>query len=172
MFSRDRERWQVYLQKVIAGEISHEFPIDANILGLVEALNDFPFLYTRGSCGGHVRTREHILKERVLRGFDADMPLFSGFAVYAGSWFTFTVDGSCQQGEQFAADLKQLLQGYQHTYFKNMPQTGPFAYAVVLAYQEEGKESVTKEEAKQLTVQTSELIEKVTELVKAFKEVS
>ena len=166
IFSEDKEWFRLYLQQVVAGRIPHEPPLDENIRTVIEALNDLPFLYTMGSCGGHVRTRESIIVDPRWMGRE-DL-IFSGYAVYTGSWFTFTVDG-LQQSELFVLELEKLLRGRPHAYVKQMPQTGPFAYAVVLAYQEEGKESVTKEEAEQLTGQTSELVEKVTELAKVLR---
>ena len=147
VFSEDEESWRLCLQRVLSGEMRDKPPRDDNIRGLVETLGCLPFLRTIGSCGGHVITSLHSVCH----------------AFYVGSWFTFRIDGS-QQSKQFVMRLKNLLQVYQYTWFKNMPQT--FIYGIVLARHEE--EPVDKEEVEQLIRQTSELIEKITALADCF----
>ena len=167
VFLKDKAGWHLYLQRVILREIPHELPLDDNVHSLVEALNNLPFLYTMGSCGGHVKTRENMLTNPYWIGKE-DL-IFSGYAVYMSGWFTFTIDGS-QRSKRFVEELMKLLQKYRHTDLKNMPQTSPFAYAVILARQEKNQASITKEEAEEFAGQTQDLIQQITELAKRFKE--
>ncbi len=120
-----------------------ELPLDKNIASLVHALNELPFIYTMGSCGGHVYAKD-------------------GYAVFHGSWFAFTIDGS-QEGTCFVEELKVLIGKFEGTSCEILQTENK--YAVVLARQPQNRETIALKEAEHKQRQTQELIEKIAQLI-------
>ena len=147
-FPRDKRNFTAYIERIKTGENSREPPLDENVRGLVEALNELPFLYTMGSGGGRV------------------MSLFrEGMLVYGdGCWVTFTVNGTSPQSGRFVAEITKLLQTYKDAHLKPMPQTSLYSYGVTLAVQEDGEEVVA------YAGRATARIRNITDFVKKFRE--
>ena len=152
-FPRDKRNFNAYLDRIKAGKIRREPPLDTNIRGLVEALNDLSFLYTMGSGGGRI------------------VPTHEGVPVYEGAcWVTFTVDDSSPRSAQFLTQLEKLLHNIPYAHEELMPQAGPHSYTIGY-WLPDGRYPLNMEEAKTHNSWKEVFIEKTTELAKQFKEV-
>src|SRR3989344_2672103 len=70
--------------------------MDDGIRVLVHHLNQLPFLYTTGSCEGHIFFSKRLPEGKVL---------------YAGGDITFEIDHSARS-QQFITELGELVKGY------------------------------------------------------------
>lgn len=86
---------------------------DQNISTLIANLNKLPFLYTVGSCGGHVRKR-------------------MGRVFFDAGWFTFRIDNTAAN-TQFLQKIQEIIREFDGTDFRIL-KSG--AYAVNLAQSE------------------------------------
>lgn len=111
---------------------------DQNISTLIANLNKLPFLYTVGSCGGHIRNR----KGRVF--LDA-------------GWFTFRTNKN-ETSTQFLEKIQEILREWGGTGFRIL-KSG--AYAVNLAQSEC---DITEQEAHYAYTKIQELISRINSL--------
>lgn len=148
-FPRDKRNFAAYLQRIAAGEVRHELPVDENVRGLVEVLNNLSFLYTMGSGGGELACG------------------MCGVSVYGGGcWVTFTVDDSELSGK-FLSQLRELFEKFPHAHTKTMPLTNSYAIGYYLP---DGRYPMDEEEATKFYREKDSFIQQVTELAKTWRE--
>lgn len=148
-FLRDKRNFAAYLDRMAAGKVQREPPLDENMRGLVEALNNLPFLYTMGSGGGELTCALY------------------GVSVYVGScWATCTVDGSELSGK-FLSTLRELFEKFSYAYIKTMSQTSSYSFAIGCSLPG-GRYPMNEEEAKKFYREKACFIQQVTELARCF----
>jgi hypothetical protein len=90
-----------------------EISIDSNIKTLVEKLNKLPFLYTTGSCEGHVCTSDSEIADHPNSNLkDLRLPP-TGFARYFSGFIHFKIDGS-DSSLRFLEELKLIVDKFSN----------------------------------------------------------
>jgi len=86
--------------------------IDENIKRLVLLFNNLPFLYTTGSCGGHLFTKEDILRKYPDTSPELLQLPITGVAIYGGGNITFTINPANNRSFEFIKEVQKFIKNY------------------------------------------------------------